>query len=94
MDNLIYLTNLYDYYESLLTEKQRQYFKDYYFDNLTLAEISENNGVSRSAAHKQIKEAENKLNFYEEKLKLYEKSLKIKEIIRDLKEKEEIEKLI
>lgn len=70
------------------------YFKDYYFDNLTLAEISENYQVSRSAAHKQIKEAENKLKFYEDKLKLYEKSLKIKEIIKDLKEKDKIEKLI
>lgn len=88
------MTNLYDYYESLLTEKQREYFQDYYFNNLSLAEISENYKVSRSAAHKQIKEVENKLNFYEEKLKLYEKSLKIKELIKDLKQKEEIEKLI
>ncbi len=94
MDNIVYLTNLYDYYESLLTEKQKAYFQDYYFNNLSLAEISENNNVSRTAAHKQIKEAENKLKFYEEKLKLYEKSLKIKEIIKNLKEKEEIEKLI
>ena len=94
MDNIVYLTNLYDYYEPLLTEKQRDYFTDYYFNNLSLAEISENYSVSRAAAHKQIKEAETKLKFYEEKLKLYEKSLKIKKLIKDLKEKDEIEKLI
>ena len=94
MDNILYLTNLYDYYESLLTDKQRQYFEDYYFNNLSLTEISENYKVSRNAVYKQIKEAVNKLNYYEEKLNLYDKSLKIKEIIKDLKEKEEIEKLI
>lgn len=94
MDDIIYLTNLYDYYESLLTDKQKEYFEDYYFKNLSLTEISENNEVSRNAVHKQLKEAVNKLNFYEEKLNLYEKSLKIKEIIKDLKEKEKIEKLI
>ena len=94
MDNILYLTNLYDYYESLLTDKQRNYFKDYYFNNLSLAEISENYKVSRNAIYKQIKETVNKLNYYEEKLHLYKKSLKIKEIIKDLKEKDEIEKLI
>lgn len=94
MDDIIYLTNLYDYYEELLTDKQREYFESYYFQNLSLQEISDNNKISRNAIHKQIKEAINKLNFYEEKLGLYEKSLKIKEIIKDFKYKEEIEKLI
>ncbi len=94
MDNLIYLTNLYDYYESLLTEKQKLYFKEYYFNNLSLSEISENYNVSRSAISKQINEALKWLNYYEDKLHLYEKGLKIKEIIKNLQEKDEIEKLI
>ena len=94
MDNILYLTNLYDYYEPLLTERQKQYFESYYFNNLSFAEISENNNVSRSAVHKQLKEVVNKLEYYEEKLKLYEKGQKIRKIIENLKEKEEIEKLI
>ena len=96
MDKTIYLINLYDYYEGLLTEKQKEYFKDYYFDNLSLSEISENKNISRNAVHKVIKETENKLNHYEETLKLYEKSIKIKEIIKplDKKIKEKIEELI
>ena len=94
MDNLVYLSNLYDYYESLLTDRQKEYFEDYYFNNLSLAEISENKGVSRSAVSKQLKEAANKLNYFESNLKLYQKSLKIKELIKDLDNKEEIEKLI
>lgn len=92
----IYLNSLYDYYSELLTEKQKLYFEEYYFNNLTLAEISENYEVSRNAAHKNIKETTLKLLEYEEKLKLYEKSCKIKKIIENLDQniKEQIEEWI
>jgi len=85
---------LYDYYGDLLTQKQKDYFEDYYFNNLTLQEISENNNVSRNNAYKIIKDAVNKLNYYEEKLKLIEKKKKIEEIIKDKKIIEEIEEYI
>ena len=84
MDKIIYLTNLFDYYGSLLTDKQQKYFKNYYFHNLTLSEISENQHVSRNAVYKQIKEAENKLLYYESNLKQYENGQKIKKIIKNL----------
>ena len=96
MDKTIYLSNLFDYYGELLTEKQQSYFKDYYFKNLTLSEISENENVSRNAVHKQIKDAENKLNHYETILKQYQNNLKIKQIIKNLdpKIKNKIEELL
>ena len=87
MEKLIYLNELFDMYQDLLTEKQQMYFKDYYFDNLTLSEISENNDVSRNAVHKAIKEAEEKLLFYEEKLKLLDKKKQIDGIINLVKDK-------
>ena len=64
MEQNLYLTNLYDYYGELLTDKQKEYFEYYYMENLSLSEISENYNVSRNAVHKQIKDAENKLLFY------------------------------
>ena len=70
MNDIVYLSELYDYYGELLTEKQQEYFEDYYFNNLTLAEIAENNNISRNAIHKQIKDALNKLEIFEQKLKL------------------------
>ena len=96
MDKKIYLNNLYDYYQDLFTDKQKEYYEEYYFNDLSLSEIAENNSVSRNAVHNQIKIVEEKLEFYENILKLYEKSIKIKEIITDLDEtlKGEIEKLI
>jgi len=92
----VYYTILYDYYSSLLTEKQRLSFEEYYFNNLTLQEISENNGVSRNAIHKQIKEVEKNLLNFEEKLKLYKKSELIKKKINNLDERlrKDIEELI
>lgn len=96
MEEQLYLTNLYDYYKELLTKKQRDYFEEYYFNNLSLSEISENFCVSRNAVHKQLKETENKLIEYEEKLKLYSKSIEIKRILINIDEetKNKIENLI
>ena len=96
MDRKIYLNNLYDYYYLLLTEKQREYYEAYYFHDFSLAEIAENNQVSRNAVHGQIKNVEERLEFYEESLKLYEKSLKIRELVSELDSdlKKRIEELI
>ncbi len=87
MDKNTYITILYDIYNSLLTDKQKEYFEDYYFNNLTLSEISENNNISRNAVHKQIKIVEDKLNEFESKLHLYEKSKLLDEIINEISDK-------
>lgn len=88
MDRNFYLIDLYDIYGSLLTEKQQKYFEDYYFDNLSLKEISENYDISRNAIYNSLKETEEKLINYEEKLKIYEKNKRIKEIIKKEKNEE------
>ena len=64
-------TYLFDYYGELFTDKQKEYFIDYYFNNLTLQEIAENNNISRNAVHKILKDMIKKLDYYEEKLNLY-----------------------
>lgn len=84
MEEVNYLVILYDFYSELLNDKQREYFEDYYFNNLSLGEISENVGLSRNAIHKSIKMVEDKLYFYEEKLGLYRKSKKLEDILKDL----------
>lgn len=81
MENRDYLIILYDFYSELLNDKQREYFEDYYFNNYSLSEISENYNISRNAVHKNIKSIEEKLLFYEEKLRLYYKKELLKEYI-------------
>lgn len=83
MDDRVYLISLYDVYYKLLTDKQQSYFEDYYFNNLSLQEISDLHKISRNAVHKQVKEVVDKLKNFEDKLKNYENSVKIKEIIKD-----------
>lgn len=84
MEEINKLIILYDFYSELLTEKQKEYFEDYYFNNLSLGEIAENTGLSRNAIHKNIKSVEEKLFFYEEKLELCKKKLLLEEIIKKI----------
>ena len=93
--NIHYVT-LFDYYGDLFTDKQKEYFIDYYFNNLTLQEIADNNNVSKNAVHKSIKDITEKLDYYESKLNLYNNKKKIEKLIEniDVKIKEQIEELI
>ena len=74
METRDYLIILYDFYGELFNEKQRLYFENYYLENLSLGEISENLNISRNAVHKSLQSIEEKLLFYEEKLELYKKN--------------------
>lgn len=92
----LHYVELFDYYGELFTDKQKEYFTDYYFNNLTLQEIADNNSVSRNAVHKNIKDILQKLDYYEEKLNLYSNKKKIEKLIEniDVDIKEKIEELI
>jgi predicted DNA-binding protein YlxM (UPF0122 family) len=92
----IHYVELFDYYGELFTDKQKEYFMDYYFNNYSLTEIADNNNVSRNAIHKNIKDIVKKLDYYEEKLNLCSNKNKIKELIKDLDSdlKDKIEELI
>ena len=88
---------LFDYYEELLTEGQKNYFIDYYFNNLSLGEISENFNVSRNAVSKELKLTVEKLKNYEDKLKLYHKDKEIRKVIDEINNqevKDKIEKIL
>ncbi|SER05696.1 hypothetical protein SAMN04487944_10172 [Gracilibacillus ureilyticus] len=64
---------LYDFYQALLTEKQRNYMEMYYLEDLSLGEISESFDVSRQAVYDNIRRTEQMLEDYEKKLGLYQK---------------------
>ncbi|WP_341301911.1 putative DNA-binding protein [Lysinibacillus sp. FSL H8-0500] len=64
---------LFDFYQALLTDKQRSYMELYYLDDLSLGEIAESYGVSRQAVYDNIRRTEAMLEEYEEKLCLLEK---------------------
>lgn len=88
MKELIYYTLLYDIYGSLLTDKQKEYFEDYYFKNLSLSELATKYNISRNAVHKQLKETIKRLENYENNLKLAKKNKMLEEIIKKVSDKE------
>ncbi len=86
MENMIYYSAIYDYYHNLLTDTQRKYFEDYYFNNLSLQEIADNYQVSKNAISKTLIEVTTKLDELEQKLNLYHNHKKIKNILKDYPE--------
>ena len=64
------VSRLCDVYGALLTEHRRELIREYYDNDLSLAEIAENSGITRQAALCSIKQAENQLYGYEEKIGL------------------------
>ncbi|MUT66323.1 YlxM family DNA-binding protein [Paenibacillus sp. NEAU-GSW1] len=64
---------LFDFYEPLLTEKQRTFLKYYFHDDYTLGEIAAESGISRQAVYEHVKRAEQALESYESKLQLLAK---------------------
>lgn len=91
------LIKLFDIYNNLLTDTQKEYFKCYYFEDLSLSEISENFFVSKAAVAKTIKIIENKLESLETSLKILQKNQIIENIlplINEDKIKKELEKAL
>ncbi|PKE34754.1 putative DNA-binding protein [Macrococcoides caseolyticum] len=64
---------LFDFYQSLLTDKQRNYLEKYYMDDESLSEIAETFEVSRQAVYDNIRRTGDLLEEYESKLGLYHK---------------------
>ena len=75
MDRKVEISMLCQIYGKLLTEKQFDYINDYYNNDLSLAELAENYGITRQAARDNIKKGENRLFEYEEKLQIMKKTL-------------------
>lgn len=88
MKELVYYTLLYDIYGNLLTDKQRSYFEEYYFKNLSLSELGDKYKISRNAVHKQLKETIKRLENYESNLKLAKKNEMLEKIIKELSDDE------
>ena len=75
MDKKIEISMLWQIYGALLTEKQREYIDYYYNEDLSLAEIAQNDGITRQGVRDIIKKGEKKLFEYEEKLLFMKKTI-------------------
>ncbi len=81
MDSKLKQAYLYDFYGELLNEHQRKVYEDFFFHDLSLGEIAEEEGISRQGVHDLVKRCTRTLEEYESKLHLVNKFLYIRERI-------------
>lgn len=84
MDKDLRLIELFELYQGLLTDRQRELFSSYYLYDLSLSEISESDGTTRQSVYEAVKKVKNKLDFYEKLLKLSEKNRSVSAIAEEL----------
>ncbi len=81
MDKIFEQTLLYDFYGELLTPHQRTVYEDAVYNDMSLSEIAELQGISRQGVHDLIKRCDRILADYEAKLHLVERFTSAKEKI-------------
>lgn len=84
MEKIVEQGLLYDFYGELLTEHQRQIYEGIVYENLSLSEIAEEQGISRQGVHDLVRRCDKALLEYEKKLKLIARFMKIKEQIQEI----------
>ncbi|MFD1031000.1 putative DNA-binding protein [Metaplanococcus flavidus] len=72
---------LFDFYQELLTPKQRSYMMLYYLDDHSLGEIAEEYNITRQAVYDNIRRTEAMLEEYEAKLQLFDKFKRRQELV-------------
>lgn len=75
---------LLDVYECMLTDRQKELMEYYYWEDMSLGEISENSGITRQAVRDSIKRAEQTLTQLEEKLGLASKIVKCRDMFNQI----------
>ena len=84
MEKDLGLIELFELYQGLLTERQRELFSCYYLYDLSLSEISEPEGKTRQNVYESLKKVKEKLLGYEKTLKLRERNLELYSLVGEL----------
>lgn len=81
MKDFVYYNELFEIYSALLTENEKESFKEHYHEDLSLSEIAEEKNISRAAVHKTVSNVLDKLNYYESILKVHESHKLLKDCL-------------
>ncbi|SCY32638.1 hypothetical protein SAMN02910370_02122 [Lachnospiraceae bacterium XPB1003] len=101
MEKLVERGLLYDFYGPLLTKHQQEVYEAAVYEDLSLSEIADREGISRQGVHDLLHRCDRSLQEYEEKLGLIErfgrnrKRLeKLKEDLSDPKDRKVIDEIL
>ncbi len=83
-DKAFHMTMLFDFYGELLTDRQKEFFDLYYNEDLSLAEIAENAGITRQGVRDVLVRSEAYLNEIEEKTGIIARFLEMQKISAEI----------
>lgn len=83
-DKAFHMTMLFDFYGDLLTDRQKEFFDLYYNEDLSLAEIAENAGITRQGVRDVLVRSEAILNEMEEKTGIVARFLEMQKISAEI----------
>lgn len=78
------MTMLFDFYGEVLTQRQKEFFDLYYNEDLSLAEIAENYGISRQGVRDVIVRAEAIMTDLEDKTGLLKRFMQMQQRIESI----------
>ena len=84
MEQFLYLSELFDLYGALLTERQQRCLELHLYEDFSLSEIGEELGISRQAVYDNIHRAEAAMKSYEAKLGLVARYQKERAVLADI----------
>jgi uncharacterized protein len=84
MNRLVELGQLLDWYGAFLTQRQRSLVRQYAFEDCSLGEIAEREGITRQAVRDAIATAETELRDMEQKLGLITKNERSRALLNEL----------
>lgn len=85
MEKIVEQGLLYDFYGELLTEHQKRIYEDVVFNDMSLSEIAEEQGISRQGVHDLIRRCDRALAGYEEKLGLVRKFNQTRKTVEEIR---------
>lgn len=80
------ITLLFDYYGTMLTEKQQEYIDMRYNQDLSLSEIGQLQGVSRQAVFDNLSRTEAALRRMEENIGCVKRDMRARKVISEIRE--------
>jgi len=86
MEEIVELSLLFDFYGEMLSDHKKQIFEDYVLNDLSLAEIADEEGISRQGVHDIVKRCTKQLKEYEAALHLVEKFQNMKAKLTNVSE--------
>lgn len=84
MERIVEQNLLYDFYGELLTEHQKEIYREHIENDMTPSEIAADYGITRQAAYDMIRRCNKILEDYEQRLHLVRKFLMTKDKVKEI----------